>query len=187
MLIQISIPDHLMKKAIIVGSVLPIIVYLIFASVVVGMVGLANFEAFSPNERIATIALGVYSNPILGVLANILAVFAMFTSFLTIGIALTEMYHYDFKLPRWLALLLTLSIPLIIFLAKLTSFIVVIGLAGVLAGGVDGILIVLAYWKAKKMGNRKPEYSLKTHKIIGWVLITMFALGIIYQIWQNFF
>jgi amino acid permease len=178
---------HKMKKAIILGSIIPIILYFMFSAVVVGIVGLGNFELLAPNERIATVALSMYSNSILGLFANIFAVLAMFTSFLTLGIALVEMYNYDFKISRKLSLALTLIIPLIIALSNLTTFIVVLGLAGVIAGGVDGILIVLAYWKVKRLGNRKPEFSLRVPKIIGLIIIFMFALGIIYQIWQNFF
>lgn len=177
----------LMKKAIIIGSLTPIIIYLVFSFVIVGLVGLDNFEVLSPNERIATVALSVYSHPVLGILANCLAVLTMFTSFLTIGIALTEMYNYDFKISRKLALALTLLVPLFFLLANLTTFIAVIGVAGAIAGGLDGLLIVLAYWKAKKFGDRRPEYSFKSLKLLGIILISMFALGILYQLWQNFF
>lgn len=176
-----------MKKAIVIGSLIPVALYLIFALIVVGIVGPENFELLSPNERIATVALSIYSGSALGLFANIFAVLAMFTSFLTLGIALSEMYNYDFRMPRKISLALTLSIPLIIVLTSLTTFIAVIGLVGVVAGGLDGILIVLAYWRAKKLGDRKPEYSLKISKFVGLLLIIMFALGIIYQVWQNFF
>lgn len=176
-----------MKKAITIGSIIPIVLYLLFTLVVVGIVGLENFELLSPNERIATIALSVYSNPVLGLFANLFAVLAMFTSFLTLSIALIEMYNYDFKIPQKISLAFTLFIPLIIALTGLTTFIAVIGFTGVIAGGLGGILMVLAYWKAKKHGDRKPEYSLRIPKIVGLILIAMFALGILYQIWQNFF
>jgi len=78
----------LLKKAIIWGSVIPIIIYLFFAAVVVGAVGLENFELLDTNQRIATIALSIYSNKILGVFANILAVLAMFTSYRNVRIRL---------------------------------------------------------------------------------------------------
>ncbi len=176
-----------MKKAIIIGSIIPIILYILFSAVVVGIVGFENFELLAPNERIATVALSFYSDSILSLFANIFAVLAMFTSFLTLGLALTEMYNYDFGLSRRLSLGLTLFVPLVIALAKLTTFISVIALAGIIAGGLDGILIVLAYWKAKTLGDRKPEYSLKSPKILGYLLLCMFSLAILYQIWQNFF
>ncbi len=178
---------HKMKKALVIGSILPIVLYIFFAAIVIGLVGLSNFELLSANERIATIALSVYSNPLLGLLANIFAIFTMFTTFLTLGVALTEMYQYDYHLKKNLAFALTLSLPLLLALSGLTTFIATLGLTGAIAGGLDGILVVLAYWKAKFLGDRKPEYSLKVPKLVGYFLILMFAVGILYQVWQNFF
>lgn len=179
---------HKMKKAIIIGSVIPILLYFFFSAVVVGIVGFENFDSLlDPNDQIATVALSIFSDSILSLFANLFAVLAMFTSFLTLGIALTEMYNYDFKMSRKVSLALTLVIPLIIAVTNITTFIAVLGLAGAIAGGVDGILIVLAYWKVKKLGKRKPEYSLRVPKLIGLLILIMFALGILYQIWQNFF
>lgn len=171
-----------MKRAIIIGSVIPIVLYVLFSFIIVGVVSLENFELLGPNERIATIALSIYAHPFLGTLANILAVLAMFTSFLTLGIALKEIFEYDFKLSPWTSLFLTFSFPLVITLFKLTTFITVLGVTGAVAGGIDGILIVLMYWKAKLLGDRRPEYSLPKYKFVGIVLMVMFLLGIIYTL-----
>jgi len=171
----------LLKKAIIWGSVIPIIIYLFFAAVVVGAVGLENFELLDTNQRIATIALSIYSNKILGVFANILAVLAMFTSYLTIGIALTEMYEYDYKLNRKLALSLTFFIPLIVVLFNLTSFLTVLAITGAIAGGLEAVMVMLMYWRAKKLGDRKPEYTMPNFYVLGGIILVMFLIGSIYQ------
>lgn len=176
-----------MKKALIWGSVIPLILYFFFTVIIVGLVGLENFELLSANQRIATVALSVYANPVLGLCANIFAMFTMFTTFLTLGIALKEVYHYDYHLNEKWAFVLTLSLPLILALSNFTSFITVLAITGAVAGGLEGILVVLAYWKAKKFGDRKPEYSLKSPKFVGYILLVLFSVGILYQIWQNFF
>ena len=176
-----------MKKAILWGSIIPIVLYLVFAAIVVAIVGLENFELLQPNERIATVALSIYANPLLGLFANIFAALAMFTSALTLGLALKEMYQYDFGLSKGWSFALTMSIPLIIALSNITSFITAIGITGAIAGGIDGILVVLAFWKAKAMGDRKPEYSLPPLRIVGWSLITLFSVGILHQVVVSFF
>ncbi|MBS3123875.1 amino acid permease [Candidatus Woesearchaeota archaeon] len=177
----------LMKKAIIIGSLVPIILYTLFAFLVIGIVGLENFEGLIQEgvQPIATIALGIFSSPLLGKLANIIAICTMFTSFLTLGIALTELYQYDFKLTRKKSLLLTFALPLLLVIFGLKSFISIILISGAVAGGLEGILIVLMYWKAKKLWNRKPEYSMQAPKAVGYIIIAVFALGIIYQIWDQ--
>jgi len=64
----------------------------------------------------------------------------------------------------------------------LTNFIQIIGISGAFAGGIDGIIITLVLWKAKKNSERQPEYSLRFTKLIGAILLIIFTLGIIYQI-----
>ncbi|PIZ51164.1 hypothetical protein COY27_04560 [Candidatus Woesearchaeota archaeon CG_4_10_14_0_2_um_filter_33_13] len=170
----------LMKRAIIIGSIIPIVLYILFSCIIIGIIGLENFETLSPNDRIATIALSFYSHSVLGIFANLLAVLAMFTSFLTISIATIGIYEYDYGLSKKVSLFLTFSLPLLIVLFDFTSFITVLGITGAIAGGIDGILIILTYWKAKLLGDRKPEYSMGKHYILGSALILMFVLGIIY-------
>ena len=68
-----------MKKAIIIGSCIPIILYVLFTLVIMGLVSVGQFEALAANQRIATIALSIYASPLLGLFANILAVLTMFT------------------------------------------------------------------------------------------------------------
>ena len=140
-----------------------------------------NFSLLEANQRIATVALSIYTNPILGLFANLLAVLAMFTSFLTLGLALVDMYHLDYNLKRTYALALAFLVPLIIVLFDVTSFIAILGLTGAFAGGLDAILVILMYWKVKRLGERKPEYQMGKHKILGIVLILLFALGILSQ------
>ena len=170
-----------MKLAILIGSIVPIVIYLLFTVVVLGIIGWENFELLKPNERIATVALSMYSQPILGIFANLMALFAMLTSFLALGTALVEVYALDYKLNRKLALFLTLILPLLIVVFNLSTFIIILGITGAFYGGIEGILVVLMFWKAKKMGNRKPEYSLRKHYLLGGLLILMFILGMLYQ------
>jgi len=175
----------LMKKAIIVGTAIPIFLYIIFAVVIMGLVGVEQFELLAPNERIATVALSLYAHPALAILANILAVLSMFTSFLTLGTALLQVYAYDYGLSRLMAGVLTFALPLVMVAFNLTTFIAALGITGAIAGGLDGILITLMYWKAKYAGERTPEYSLPRHRIIGMLLIVLFIVGILHQLWTS--
>ncbi len=172
-----------MKQAIIIGSLIPLFLYALFALIIIGVVGLDSFELLKPNERIATIALSMYSNPFLGALANILAILAMSTSFLTMAIALKEVFHYDFKLSPITSFFLTLLIPLLIAVFGIASFLTILGITGAVSGGLQGILLIFMYWKAQLRGDRKPEYSLGRQRILGILFVLMFSLGIGYTVW----
>ena len=164
--------EKLMKKAIIIGAITPIAVYFLFTIIIIGVTGISTTE-------IATIGLGKIVGSHIIVFGNLFAVFTMATSFLTLGLALQEMYNYDYKLKHYLAWGLTCFIPLAIALSNKTTFIKAIGIAGVIAGGLEGLLIILMAFKAKKLGNREPEYSIGINKWVAAVLIAIFILGAI--------
>ena len=164
-----------MKKAIIVGGLIPLVLYALFAFTVIGVTGLNTSE-------IATIKLGESLGKLALLFGNLFAVFAMSTSFLVLGIALKEVYMYDYKISKNISWFLVCFVPLIIFILGVRSFISTLGYAGAIAGGIDGVLIVLMAWKAKKIGKRKPEYKVIRGKVLGVVLMLVFIVGIIYQL-----
>jgi tyrosine-specific transport protein len=159
-----------MKKAIIIGSLIPIAVYILFTLSVIGYGGLDTPE-------IATIALGRF--------VSIFAVFTMLTSFLAVGIAQKEIFWYDLKIKHLLSWFLTCVPVLILSLAtivfKLATFIEIISFAGAVAGGFGGILIILMALRAKNRGDREPEYKMPISWIVMFLLILIFVLGIAYQ------
>lgn len=167
------------KKAIIIGSMIPLLMYSFFAFAVVGVFG-AN------TSEIATIGFGQAFGQYMVIVANFFAVFAMSGSFLALGLAMKELYNYDYKLSKTLSWALTVFVPLSIVLLGLRSFVKTLGFAGSIAGGIDGILIVMMFFKAKKMGQRKPEYDLGGFVIPSILLVIVFSLGIIYQILSVF-
>ncbi len=164
-----------MKKSIILGSLIPVIAYALFAFVVIGVTG-------SDTTEVATVGLGEILGSGALILSNLFASLAMLTSFLTLGLAMKEIYMFDYNINKFLSWGLTVFVPLIIFLSGASSFIKVIGITGALAGGIDGALIVLMFWRAKKKGGRVPEYNLGKQRILGMILIGVFILGVIYQL-----
>jgi amino acid permease len=168
-----------MKKSIIIGSLISMTVYILFAVVIIGVTGLENITDGS------IIGLGNILGYKMLVFGIIFGVLTMATSFIANGLALKEMYKFDFRLKEPLSSLLICFIPLIIaILIILTridnAFFKIIDVTGAVAGGLMGIFVVLMYWKAKELGDRKPEYSIHKNKIIGFLLISMFLAGIIY-------
>lgn len=161
-----------MKKAIIIGSFIPLFLYVIFALAIVGVFGINVTE-------VATVGLGTEFGIWIVVAANLFAIFAMTTSFLSLGLALKEMYNYDYKLSNFSSWGLACFIPLILFFFGFKSFINIIGTTGVVAGGIEGTLIVLMLWKAKKKSQRKPEYTICVGKVLGVLLISIFVLGVV--------
>ncbi len=170
--LELKNSKHLIKKAILIGSIIPIIVYAFFALAVVGATGIKTTE-------IAVIGLGELIGPYMIWFGNLFAIVAMSSSFLILSLCLKDMFQFDFKMNKFLAFSLTVFIPLIVFLLGLKSFISVLGVTGALAGGLDGIVIALMWVKARKKKGIKPAYKVK-FKYAHWILLIVFTAGIVY-------
>lgn len=169
-----------LKRAVLIGSLIPIVIYLLFSLAVVGACGKSTSE-------IAVVCLSEKFGEVMLWIGNIFAIFAMATSFLTLGLGLKEMYNYDYRIKEKISWFLACFVPLILFLlilffVKQERFFKTIGITGGIAMTLEGILIVMMFSKAKKSGEREPEYSIKQNKFISLILILIFLLGMIYTL-----
>lgn len=163
-----------LKSAIFWGTAIPAALYFLFALVAVGITGSQTtpeaIEGLVPHLGRWVIMLGA-----------IFGFFAVFTSFLVLGIAIKKVYQHDYGIKgRW-AFLLACVVPLAAYLAGVKNFILIIGFIGAVLSGLDGILTILIYFRARRSGDRQPEYRLPWARILGISIIFLFALGIIYQ------
>lgn len=173
--------EYLFKKSILLGVLIPSVIYLIFAWVVVGVTGANTTE-------IATVGLGRIMGYKIIIIGNIFAFFTMATSFLTLGLGLKETFNFDFKIKHVWAWLLTIIMPLVIYASGLKNFIQILGLVGALGFGINGVIYIFTYWVARKKSERHPEYILpkKTTAVISVFLVLIFVGGLIYTIFNNF-
>ena len=163
------------KKIIILGTIIPAILYFLFMFIVVGVTG-TDTSPEAIKGLIGSLGKGMI------ILGAIFGALAAMTSFFVVGLVIKKVFWYDYGINKHLSWFLACSIPLIGFLLGLRAFIPIIGFLGVILGAVNGTAIVLIYKKAKKLGDREPEYSLKIPKVITYALIGVFILGLIYQI-----
>lgn len=162
-------PQNL-KKAIVIGSLIPLLVYLLFATVVVGICGsLTSDDAIAGLVRFLP---GWIVN-----LGAVLGVLTMSSSYLVLGYVLREVWFRDFHLSKILAFFLACLPLLILFLLGAKSFISVLSITGSLMGGLTGILIILIYLQAKNKGEREPAYSLRIPFFLIPILVFIFLLG----------
>ncbi|MBI4438748.1 hypothetical protein HY640_02345 [Candidatus Woesearchaeota archaeon] len=180
----------LVRNAIITGTMIPLIVYLLFAAVVVGIIG-KGFETLPENHTIATVALSWFVRPEIAILANIFAILTMSTSFIALSFALLETYKYDYKLDKKASVLLTFTVPLAIFIfdafMDVTNFLNILAIVGSITGGIIGVMVVVMHHQAKRHGDRKPEFSIKSSFLINAAIVLAFVAGIINELWLIFF
>jgi tyrosine-specific transport protein len=148
--------ENLMKKAILLGVLIPFIVYLTFTFVLLGSFGNAV-------PQVATLALGRFF--------AIVGLVAIFTSFLSLSISIRDVFRFDFKVKRFKSWFLCTIIPMILFIPiyffNLVSFVQILSIVGMVSGGFSAILILMINLKSKKVGKRIPEYSVFLN---GWLV-----------------
>ena len=152
----------LLKKIIIVATLIPILVYLCFIYLILGITGPQTTESALTGLR------NVLGNGIVS-LALFFGVLTTFTSFIALGLTLKKVFWYDLKIEKNIAFVITCFIPLTLFLIGVKQFIPVISFAGATMLGIDGILILLMYQKVTK-------------KKFVYPMALIFLAGILYEI-----
>jgi len=165
----------LLKFIIIFGTVIPAVLYFFFALSVVNISGINT-----SSDALSGIAEFLPSHLLF--LGRIVGVLATFTSFIVIGLTLKETLYFDFGIRHWISWAVVSFVPLALFFSGVAGFIVIIGFLGAVTGGIDAILTLAVFQKAKQFGRRIPEYSLSIPKSIIYILAAMFLVGVGWEI-----
>ncbi len=157
---------NIVKNSIISAYTLIIIIYIVFAAIVLGMKG-------TNTPQIATLTLG---KPFI-----LLGILTMFGAYLALTNALIDTLKLDYNLSKTKSWFITISTPLILYiLLKLTysaNFIKVLSIGGAISGTLTAILIIIMHHKSKYLYDRKPEYSLPASKVLSLLIILIFVIG----------
>lgn len=159
MRIELEGKEKMLRNAIVLGTVIPVVLYFIFTLVFVGVLG-------KDIMQVSTLSFGA--------IAIVLGMFTMFGSYFVLSFALKDIFLYDLH-KKSLIFVCVSILPLLIYLLvgilDIVSFIQVLEIGGIVSGGITGIMILLINMKAKKKGNRKPEYSIP----INWVIVAVLS------------
>jgi len=155
----------LLKKIIIISTLIPAIFYLLFIFLILGISGTQTTES-------ALTGLVAFLGQEVASIAILIGTVTTFIAFVTNGLLLKEMFMYDMGLRKSTAWLLVSTVPFILFLSGFNSFVTLISLIGGVFSGIVILLILLMYIK---IGGKK---------VIIYPLMSIFILGIIYEIFS---
>jgi tyrosine-specific transport protein len=159
-----------MESIIQLGVLIPILIYSVFVSLVIGVAG----QDIKP---LAVISLGDKLGDNVLIITSIFAVIAMMTSFITMGLSMIESYMNFGKIRRSIAVILTTFPPMALLFFNWAQFNTIIQYAGGIGVSIISILIILTFWKAKVSGEIPPAYSLGHLKWVGIIMIIIFSFG----------
>ncbi|MCD4771625.1 hypothetical protein K8R30_04405 [archaeon] len=169
---EIKGQEKLLKKAILVGTLIPIALYVVFSAVFIGILGTNITE-------VATLSFGP--------LMTLLGIFTMLTSYFVLSYSLHATFTYDIKTSRKTNFALTSLLPFALYLIltqfEFIKFTFILGIGGVISGGVTGVLILLIAKRAKANTRNKkdPEIQMPISLPIIIILSLIFIAGIIIE------
>lgn len=157
---------NLLLKIIPVSILIPVLVYLFFILIILGITGAKTTES-------ALVSLkNILGNGMVKV-SLFFGIITTFTSFLTLGLTIKKILWYDLGLKKHFAWSITSFLPLFLFLVGIKKFIPVISFVGGIMLGIEGVLIMIMYLRAFK------ENLSSVKKVFVFSLIFFLILGII--------
>ena len=162
----------LLSRVIIVSLLIPIIAYLCFTVIVLGLAG----NTVTPS---ALTGLGTQFGWGIQVLLFLLGLVTTFTSLVLVGMTFKQVLQYDLHLRDSSAWLWTCLTPLALYLLGVQSFIGVISFIGAVFLAIDGINILLMYRKGVPR-------AVPWKRVTSLILIPVLLGGIIYEIGDLF-
>ncbi|MDP3794754.1 MAG: aromatic amino acid transport family protein [bacterium] len=165
-----------LRLAIVVGSLIPVLLALLFVTAVVGVTGpLTTPEALGGLQKL----LGA---PVL-IIGSLFGLGAIITSLFIFGLGAKHLFHYDLGLPMPLAWVLAVAPAPLLYLAGATNFITVIAISGTVSTFLEGSAILASYRRALAAGERRPEYELHLSFPVTALVVLLFAAGLVAHFW----
>lgn len=157
-----------LPRLVCIGTIIPAILYALFAFAVVGVTG----DATTP-DAVSGIAERFGNGYLL--LGSVIGFLAAITSFITLGDVFKGMLISDLGFSKFVAPFLTAAIPAALYLFGFQDFIMVVSVVGAIAIGLDSILMLLMH---HRIGTGSPA-PFAFSGVLYALFVAMFAVGIV--------
>ncbi|MEK7658153.1 MAG: aromatic amino acid transport family protein [Patescibacteria group bacterium] len=161
------------KLPIILGSLIPAVIYFIFVAGVWKLSGEISEDAVSGLvNRLPFLFLAA-----LGVLGAV----SLWSTYIVIGRNIKKSFEHDLNFPHFYAGLIAIFSPLTLYFLGFKNFLGLVAFVGGLFISIEGILIILMWRKASKIPNEN-QFFQKINPFIIYGLLLVFGGGIIYTL-----
>jgi hypothetical protein len=158
-----NLPPTFSRPAIVLGTVFPAIVYLLF------VIGVLNLSATVSEDSISGLVDRLPSRAL--ELLGILGIISLWSTYIVIGRDIKKSLEHDFNFPKILIFLFVILAPLGLYFYGLGGFLRLISVTGGVFIGLEGIFIVLMRQRALQ---KKP--------LLDYLLLAIFIGGIIHAL-----
>ncbi|MFP4117293.1 MAG: aromatic amino acid transport family protein [Candidatus Woesearchaeota archaeon] len=158
----------------ILGVLVPAILYIIFSIAIVGVMG-------PDTQELGILGMEDALGPIAIIAGNIFILFSVTTSFLAMGFAQKNVFSLDYNMPKTFSWFLACGIPFLIFLSirNFAGFVDVMSVTGSLFGGVlVGMILIISYMSKNKSRKDAP-FTIPMNLPVLICLLTLLFLGMV--------
>jgi amino acid permease len=170
---KIDQPLVMVKKPIILGSLMPALVYLLFVFGILGLSETVSEDAVS--GLVGHISPGILT------LIGILGFISLWSSYIVIGLDIKNALKFDLKFPKILAGLTVIVLPPLFYFWGFQSFLALVSMVGGIFIALEGIFVALMWLRASKLRPEKIIFK-KLNPLIVYILMLIFIGGMIYEI-----
>ncbi len=162
------------RRAISAGTLIPALLYLLFAIAVLALSpqGVSE-EAFQGMRLIVGEKIIVFG--------AILGIFAVFKAYIAIGLNVMKTLWYDVGMHKSLALASAVGLPAGAYLLGVENYITVVAGAGVVMGGIEGALVLLMHKRLVAVSSAGISPPIRIMPPVRYGIIGIFLLGILYH------
>lgn len=158
------------KKAIFFGALIPLVVYLIWEVVILGVAPTHKLQHImmhgDPEVGLTQMLDGMLHNPLLTHATKLLTIFAITTSFIGVSLSLFDFLSDALRLPksklgRITTAAITFIPPALFNLAYPRGFMLALNYAGIFVALLLGIIPCLMVWRSRYVGHHDIDQSFK--------------------------
>ena len=157
-----KISNKKLMHSISLGTVVPAIIYVLFVFAVLFLTGNGISE-----DAISGLSHAPHQ---LLLLIGVLGILALLTSYFFLATEVKDIFRYDFKLNRFLALFAVVVLPMWLYVSGLRNFIWLVGVIGGVFLAMDSMMTIVIYSK------------IKGWRLSSKILISLFVIGGIFEI-----
>lgn len=166
------------RRAIIWGTIIPAVVYGLFALGILGLSQVVSEDSIS----------GLVGQAPSGFLVvfGVLGILTLWSSYIVIGLDVKNVLRYDLKLSKAIRLSTVILAPIALYFVGFQSFIKLVSFVGGIFLALEGIFIVLMWVKVNNVAERKPDVVSKKAMSIAFVCLIILFAALIYEIVKSF-
>jgi len=106
-----------------------------------------------------------------------LGILLILTSYFILSLNFKNSLFFDLHMKQWVAWLIAIFLPLILYQLGAHDFIKVIGFLGAVVLGIESLITFLIHKKAQTNGATQPPFVLKIPNVLRFILVALLILG----------